>query len=156
MLWKIKENKWITESVELILKMSLIENLSLSLSLRENSTEPPSRKLDSSKCSRQRDESTSSNKDKSDSSNQEATEKENEEKVLDNEEGIQLEDESGLLDEGTDDTAVNTEEEEKKGEEERLEEEGATTADEENRERDSQQNQDEQVSLTLYHITFAC
>ncbi|CAM4534701.1 unnamed protein product [Leuciscus chuanchicus] len=118
-------------------------------SLRENSTEPPSRKLDSSKYSRQRDESTSSNKDKSDSSNQEATEKENqviesEDKVLDNEEGIQLEDESGLLDEGTDDTAVNTEEEEKKGEEERLEEEGATTADEENRDRDSQQNQDEQ------------
>ncbi|KAK7173972.1 hypothetical protein R3I93_003717 [Phoxinus phoxinus] len=117
-------------------------------SLRENSTEPPSRKSDTSKYSRQRDESTSSNKDKGDSSNQEATEKENqlmesEDKVLDNEEGIQLEDESGLLDEGTDDTAVNTEEEEKKGEEERLEEEGVTTADEENRERDSKPNQDE-------------
>ncbi|XP_039517971.1 RNA-binding protein 20 [Pimephales promelas] len=117
-------------------------------SLRENSTEPPSRKSDSSKYGRQRDESTSSNKDKGDNANQEATEKENqlmesEDKVLDNEEGIQLEDESGLLDEGTDDTAVNTEEEEKKGEEERLEEERATNADEENRERDSQQNQDE-------------
>lgn len=79
---------------------------------------------------------------------------ENEDKVLDNEEGIQLEDESGLLDEGTDDTAVNTEEEGKKGEGERLEEEGATNADEENRERDSQQNQDERVSLTLYHMKF--
>ncbi|XP_051750255.1 uncharacterized protein zgc:152816 isoform X2 [Ctenopharyngodon idella] len=118
-------------------------------SLRENSTEPPSRKSDSSKHSRQRDESTSSNKDKSDSSNQEATEKENqlmqsEDKAIDNEEGIQLEDEPGLLEERTDDTVVNTEEEDKKGEEERMEEEVATTAEEDNRERDSEQNQEEQ------------
>lgn len=74
-----------------------------------------------------------------------------EDKALDNEEGIQLEDEPGLLEERTDDTVVNTEEEDKKGEEERMEEEEATTAEEDNRERDSEQNQDDQVSLTLYH-----
>ncbi|XP_067293779.1 matrin-3 [Pseudorasbora parva] len=117
-------------------------------SLQENTTEPLSRKSDSSKYNRPREESTSSNKDKSDSSNLEATEKENklesEDKVLDNEEGIQLEDEPGLLDEGTDDTGVNTEGEDKKGEEERLEEDEATTAEEENKERDSEQNPDEQ------------
>uniref|UniRef100_A0A671KFZ8 Uncharacterized LOC107702950 n=1 Tax=Sinocyclocheilus anshuiensis TaxID=1608454 RepID=A0A671KFZ8_9TELE len=89
-------------------------------SLRENSPPPVSRKSDSSKYSRQREESTSSNKDKSDSSNQETTEKEDE--VLDEEEG-----ELGMLHGRTD------EEEEKKEEEEKLEQEKPNAAEEENR-----------------------
>ncbi|KAI2664046.1 Matrin-3 [Labeo rohita] len=121
-------------------------------SLRENSPEPVTRKSDSSKYSRQREESTSSNKDKSDSSNQENTEKDDklmgkEDKVLDDEEGIQLEDEPGLLDEGTDDTVVKTEEEEKKEDEEKMEEEKPNAAEEENRERGSEQNQEEEGDL---------
>ncbi|XP_016307436.1 uncharacterized protein LOC107662076 isoform X1 [Sinocyclocheilus anshuiensis] len=120
--------------------------------LRENSPESVTRKSDSSKYSRQREESISSNKDKSDSSNQEATEKEDElmeseDKVLDDEEGIQLEDEPGLLNEGSEDIVVKTEEKEKKEEEEKMEEEKPTTAEEENRERGSEQNQEEEGDL---------
>uniref|UniRef100_A0A672LR73 Matrin-3-like n=1 Tax=Sinocyclocheilus grahami TaxID=75366 RepID=A0A672LR73_SINGR len=120
--------------------------------LRENSPESVTRKSDSSKYSRQREESTSSNKDKSDSSNQEATEKEDklmesEDKVLDDEEGIQLEDEPGLLDEGSEGIVVKTEEKEKKEEEEKIEEEKPATAEEDNRERGSEQNQEEEGDL---------
>ncbi|XP_073696367.1 uncharacterized protein [Garra rufa] len=114
-------------------------------SLRENSPEPVTRKSDSSKHSKQREGSTSSNKDKSDSSNQEATEKED--KALDDEEGIQLEDEPGLLNEGTDDTVVKHEEEEKKEEEEKTEEEKPKNAEEESKEQGSEQNQEEEGDL---------
>ncbi|XP_059405717.1 matrin-3 isoform X2 [Carassius carassius] len=118
--------------------------------LRDNS--PESRKSDSSKYRRQREESVSSNKDKGDSSNQDATEKEDElikseDKVLDVEEGIQLEDETGLLDEGSEGIVAQTEEKEKKEEEEKMEEEKPTTAEEENRERGSEQNQEEEGDL---------
>lgn len=120
--------------------------------LRENSSESVTRKSDSSKYSRQREESTSSNKDKSDSSNQEATEKEDvlmesEDKVLADKEGIQMEDEPGLLDEGSEGIVVKTEEEEKTEEKEKMEEEKPTTAEEENKERGLEQNQEEEGHL---------
>uniref|UniRef100_A0A8C1UF79 Si:ch211-271b14.1 n=1 Tax=Cyprinus carpio TaxID=7962 RepID=A0A8C1UF79_CYPCA len=114
-------------------------------SLRESSPQPVSRKSDSSKYSRQREESTSSNKDRSESSNQETLEKEDE--VLDEEEGLQLEDEPGMLHERTDEEEEKKEgEEEEMEEEEKLEEEKANAAEEENREGGSEQNPEEEIN----------